>query len=472
MEQLIRNSARENLALLKKSEITPLDLLDALEDRIALVDPQVNSLPTLCFERARDSARRLMESNSKEFPAWHLHGLPLAVKDLQPVAGVRTTWGSPLYKDHIPECSDIGVEVLENNGAVVYAKSNTPEFGAGGNTFNEVFGATRNPWDTRMTCGGSSGGAAVALATGQAWLATGSDLAGSLRTPASFCSVVGFRPSPGRVAAGPPAFLFEGTAVNGPMGRNIADVALMLDAQVGMHPADPRSLPRPGQSFLDAVDNPQKPARVAFSPNLGIAPVDPEVAEICRRAAAKFEQMGCVVEEACPDLGDALEIFQTIRAAWYGLKMQPLLEEHRDMLKPEIIWNIEKGLKLRGLDIARAEQARAALFQRVARFFNTYDLLLCPAVISPPFKLETRYLEELGGVKFDSYVDWLILTLAITVAACPAVSMPAGFTEAGLPVGLQMICASRREDLLFGAASLFEQAAGMAHKTPMDPIVR
>ena len=472
MEQLIRNTARQNIDLLKKREISPLDLLDALEKRIVQVDSQVNCLPTLCFERARDFARRLMENPAGELPAWHLHGMPVAVKDLEAVAGVRTTWGSPIYADHIPERSDICVEILEQNGAAVYAKSNTPEFGAGANTFNEVFGATRNPWDTRMTCGGSSGGSAVALASGQAWLATGSDLGGSLRIPASYCSVVGFRPSPGRVAAGPPVILFEGSAVTGPMARNIADVALMLDAQVGMHPEDPRSLPRPRQSYLDAVDNPQKPLRVAFSPDLGIAPVDPEVVEICRQAAAKFEEMGCVVEEACPDLGDALEVFQGIRASRFGMKMQPLLEKHRDLLKPEVVWNIEKGLKLSCMDIAKAELAWAALYQRVAQFFNSYDLLLCPAVITPPFEVETRYLEEFRGVKFASYVDWLILTLAITVTSCPAVSMPAGFTKSGLPVGLQMVCASRREELLFGAAALFEEAAGMADKTPMNPIVR
>ena len=472
MSDLIRNTARQNLELLKTRQVTPLDLIDALMKRIAEVDQKVNALPTLCLEMARERARVIMELPKEDLPPWHLHGMPVAVKDLEPVAGVRTTWGSPIYADHVPETSDICVQVLEDNGALVYAKSNTPEFGAGANTFNEVFGATLNPWDTRMTCGGSSGGSAVALATGQAWLATGSDLGGSLRIPASFCSVVGLRPSPGRVAGGPPLYIFESSAVKGPMGRNIGDVALMLDAQAGRHPRDLRSLARPRRPFVDCVDNPIKPKRVAFSPDLGLGPVDPEVKEICARAAAKFQEMGCVVEEAHPDLSDALSIFHVTRAAWSGLSTETLLEEHGDKLKPELITEVEKGLRLSAKDLIRAEMARGKLYLRVADFFQKYDLLLCPAVITPPFEVEIRYLEELGGKKFDSYIDWLILTLAITVTACPAASIPAGFTQAGLPVGLQMVAASRREDRLLGAAALFEQAMGLADKVPMDPIVR
>jgi amidase len=472
MDQLIKNTARQNVELLKAGQVSPLELLDAVEKRITEVDSKVNALPTLCLDRARDAAKKIMQLPKDDLPPWHLHGLPLAVKDLEPVKGVRTTWGSPIYKDHVPERSAVGVEMLERSGAVVMAKSNTPEFGAGANTFNEVFGATRNPWDTRMTCGGSSGGSAVALATGQAWLATGSDLGGSLRIPASFCSVVGLRPSPGRVASGPPVHIFESTAVNGPMGRDIADVAMMLDAQIGMHPEDPRSMERPAASFLSCVDNPVKPARIAYSPNLGIAPVDAEVEAVCAKAAARFQELGCEVEEACPDLSDALDIFQGLRAALFSLKMKSLLEQHRDKLKPEVIWNIEKGLKLSWSEVAMAELARGELYQRVAKFFTKYDVLLSPAVICPPFEVEIRYLEELNGVKFKSYIDWLILTLAITMTACPAVSMPAGFTASGLPVGLQMVTASRREDLLIGAATHFEKMMGLDAKLPMDPVVR
>jgi len=468
MTDLTALTAREAVDLLKKKEVSPLELIDAAETRIAAVEPAVNALPTLCLERARRAARAIMDDSS-ERPPHHLHGLPIAVKDLQPVAGVRTTWCSRIYADHVPERSDICVEILEANGAVVAAKSNTPEFGAGANTFNDVFGKTLNPWDTRMSCGGSSGGSAVALATGEIWLATGSDLGGSLRIPGSFCSIVGFRPSPGRVACGPGAMPFDTLPVNGPMGRTVGDVALMLDAWVGLHPEDPRSLPRPARPFVRAADEPVRPKRIAYSPDLGLAPVDPEVREICARAARRFEELGCTVEEAGPALHDALEIFQTLRAARFAARFAPLLEKHRELFKPEIIWNIEKGLEASGPDVARAEMAHGALYHRTAAFFRDYDLLLCPAVITPPFEVETRYLPEFMGVEFDSYIDWLILTLAITLTACPSVSVPAGFTAAGLPVGLQMVAPIRAEDELLGAAALFEEMAGLAGHTPMMP---
>ena len=471
MTDLTALTARQAVDLLKKKEVSPLELIDAAEARIAAVEPAVNALPTLCLDRARQAARAIMDDSS-ERPPHHLHGLPMAVKDLQPVAGVRTTWGSPIYADHIPARSDISVEILEANGAVTVAKANTPEFGAGPNTFNEVFGKTLNPWDTRMTCGGSSGGSAVALATGEVWLATGSDLGGSLRIPGSFCSIVGFRPSPGRVACGPGPMPFDTLPVNGPMGRTVGDVALMLDAWAGMHPEDPRSLPRPPRPFIQAVDEPVRPKRIAYSPDLGLCPVDPEVKEICARAARRFEELGCTVEEASPDLHDALEIFQTLRAARFAARFEPMLEKHRALFKPEIIWNIEKGLTATGPDVARAEMAHGALYHRVAAFFKEYDLLLSPAVITPPFDVNIRSLPEFMGRKFESYIDWAILSLAITITASPAVSVPAGFTAAGLPVGLQMVAPVRAEDELLGAAALFEEMSGLAGCTPMIPKVR
>ena len=274
MNDLVRMTAREAVRRLAAREVSPLELIDAAVERIAEVDGAVNALPTLAVERAREHAARLTASGPPgDAPPGYLHGLPFAVKDLKDVAGVRSTKGSPIYAEHVPERSDFLVENIESQGGVVLAKSNTPEFGAGANTFNEVFGKTRNPWDTRMTCGGSSGGAAVALATGQVWLATGSDLGGSLRIPASFCSVVGLRPSPGRVPHGPKELPFAGLSVEGPMGRTVGDVALFLDTQAsGVHAVDPISLPRPERPFIEAVDAPRTPKRVAYSPDLGIAP--------------------------------------------------------------------------------------------------------------------------------------------------------------------------------------------------------
>src|SRR5882724_415702 len=308
---LVRATACAIVDRLNSGEVTPLDLLDVLEQRIAEVDGKVNALPTLCFDRARAHAKALMQK-----PAGGrglLAGMPIPIKDLTNVERVRTTQGSPIYRDNIPARSDILVDRLEDNGGVIYAKSNTPEFGAGANTFNEVFGATRNPWDLSRSAAGSSGGAAVALATGTAWLAHGSDRGGSLRNPASFCGIVGLRPSIGRVAHTVGAAVDRNLGVKGPMARNVEDVALLLDAMSGEHPADPLSLPVLPTSFLSAARSGSKPKRVAYSPDLGITPVDPEVAAITRKAAERFAEAGAIVEEAHPDLREAHECFHVLR---------------------------------------------------------------------------------------------------------------------------------------------------------------
>ena len=469
MDTLVKLTARQAVELLKKREVTPLELIDAAVHRIEESDGTLNALPTLCVERARSHAEKLTSIEVVDPPPGYLYGLPFAVKDLQDVAGVRSTKGSPIFANHIPERSDYLVETIEEKGGIVLAKSNTPEFGAGGNTFNEVFGKTHNPWNTAMTCGGSSGGSAVALATGQVWLATGSDLGGSLRLPASFCSVVGLRPSPGQVAYGPKSMPFNTLSVDGPMGRTVGDVALFLDAQAGRHPGDPISFPAPELPYVSAVDNAMPPQRVAFSPDLGVASVDSEVREVCAKAARLFEGMGATVEEDTIDLHDADETFQTLRAAQFVGAYASLLDSHRDQLKPEVIWNIEKGLKLTADEIARAELARGALFHRTAEFFRRYDLLLCPAAAVPPFDVDTRYVTEINGVKLENYISWALITYAVTLTACPAISVPCGFTRSGLPVGLQIVGPWAREDVVLSAAALFEQTTGLAAELPMDP---
>jgi amidase len=474
---LITKTATEIHELLKTEAVSPLDLLDALEARISEVDGAVNALPTHCFDRARDNAKAIMAKPIEE--RGMLAGMPVAIKDLSPVAGVRSTWGSPIFEDFIPKRSDCMVETLEDNDALIYAKSNTPEFGAGANTFNEVFGATVNPWDTSKSCAGSSGGSAVALATGQAWMATGSDLGGSLRNPASFCSIVGFRPSPGRVAAGssgpgafPPNLLGipgQPFGVSGPMARNVPDVALLLDAMVGDHRMDPISLPRARESYVDAVAARKLPRKVAFSRDLGITPVHPEVASICEAAAKRFEELGCIVEEAHPDFTDIQDIFQTWRAMSFYVGKKQLLDNHRDQLKPEVIWNIERAAELTVDDFARVELARGRYLARAAAFFEEYDLLLSPATIVPPYPVEQRFVAELGDHKFDNYVEWLSIAYAITLTGHPAVSVPAGFTHDELPVGLQLVGGPRGEADLLSAANLYEELTGYAGLVPMDP---
>jgi amidase len=452
---------------LNAGEVTPLDLLDVLEARIAEVDGTVNALPTLCFDRARTHAKALM--NKPVGDRGLLAGLPVPIKDLTNVAGVLTTQGSPIYRDNVPARSDIMVEHLENQGGVIYAKSNTPEFGAGANTFNEVFGPTRNPWDLSRSAAGSSGGAAVALATGTAWLAHGSDMGGSLRNPASFCGIVGMRPSIGRVAHSPAFKIDRNLTVHGPMARNVEDLALLLDAMSGEHPADPLSLPQLSASFLSAARSGKKPKRVAYSPDLGITPVDPEVAAVTAKAAARFAEAGAIVEQAHPDLREAHECFHVLRAFDFAISKAALLRSKRDQLKPEVIWNIEQGLKLSVEQLERAEAQRVAMNARTLEFFETYDLLLTPATIVAPFPIENRYVAECAGKTFDNYVEWLGIVYAITLVCCPALSLPCGFTASGLPVGLQMVAPPRGEAQLLAGARVLEAILGMRGTTPIDP---
>ncbi len=466
MTDLIRKTATEIVDGLRRGDVTPLDCLDALEKRVGEVDGKVNALPTRCFDRARKAAREMMARPAEARGL--LAGLPVPIKDLADVAGVRCTQGSPIFKDRIAETSDLLVTHLEGNGGIVYAMSNTPEFGAGAQTFNEVFGVTRNPWNTRLSSSGSSGGAAVALATGMAWVAHGSDLGGSLRNPASFCGVVGMRPSPGRVAASVFAKIDSTLGVEGPMARNVEDTALLFDAMVGEEAGDPLCLPSDGTSYLKAVRAGWKPKRVAVSRDLGLPPVDPEVADLVMAAARKLEAEGVIVEQAHPDLRETRECAQTLRALSYA-NMRPLLDQHRDLLKPEVIWNIEKGLRLTGQEIARAEAQRGDMFRRMRTFFDTYDLLLCPTTIVPPFPVEQRSVSECNGVKFDTYVDWLMIVHAITLTCCPAISIPCGFTEAGLPVGLQIVAPGRAEARLLAGARFMEQVLALGAITPIDP---
>lgn len=466
-QELVRATACAVVDQLNSGKVTPLDLLDALEQRIAEVDGKVNALPTLCFDRAREHARALMQKPLGQRGL--LAGLPIPIKDLTAVAGVLTTQGSPIYKENIPARSDITVEHLEANGGVIYAKSNTPEFGAGANTFNEVFGATRNPWDTSRSAAGSSGGAAVALATGTAWLAQGSDMGGSLRNPASFCGVVGLRPSIGRVARTPAFKIDRNLTVNGPMARNVEDLALLLDAMSGEHPADPLSMPLLPNSFRSAARSGNKPKRVAYSPDLGITPVDPEVAAITRKAAERFAEAGVIVEEAHPDLREAHECFHVLRAFDFAISKAALLRDKRDQLKPEVIWNIEEGMKLTVEQLARAEAQRVAMAARTLEFFKTYDLLLAPATIVAPFPVEQRYVAECAGKKFDNYVEWLGIVYAITLTCCTALSLPCGFTASGLPVGLQMVAPAHGEAQLLAGARVLEDILGVHSTTPIDP---
>ncbi len=469
MNELIKMTAEQAVEALKTKQVKPEELINAAIDRIRETDSSINALPTLAEERARQHAALLERTSSDNSKRGYLHGLPIAVKDLKDVLGVRTTKGSRAFENNIPERSDFMVENLEDKGAIVLAKSNTPEFGAGATTFNDVFGRTHNPWNIAMTCGGSSGGTAAALAAGQIWLGTGSDLGGSLRIPASFCSVVGIRPSPGRIAAGPKDNPFATLSVDGPMARNVGDLALALDAMAGVNSSDPLSLPAPEIPYANSVKSPILPRKVGYSPDLGISTVHSEVRRIAETSIAHFEQIGSHVQEAAMDLSGAKDVFHVLRAHQYLGSLGELVKESGDLIKPEVIWNVDQGRDQTVERVASAERARADIFYKTASFFDEYDLLVTPTVIVPPFSVELRYVTDVEGVHFDDYISWLVMCSSLSLTACPIISIPCGFTEEGLPVGVQIMAPRGREDLLLGAASLFEQSTGLGDIVPIDP---
>jgi amidase len=469
-DDLIRLTATEAVARLKRRDISPLDLIDAAAARIAAVEPAVNAIPTLCLDRARDHAKRLMAGEGAEHashPGW-LGGLPVTIKDLTDVAGVRTTYGSPIFRDHVPTASHPLVERIESLGGIVIGKSNTPEFGAGGSTFNEVFGRTRNPWNTALTCGGSTGGGAVSVATGEAWLAHGSDHAGSLRRPGTYCSVVGLRPSPGRVTRGTSNNLFAPLSVQGPMGRCVADVALFLDTMAGWDIRDPLTYDAPAVPYAASLA--PRPLRIGYTTDFnGALPVDRETRAICEAAVRRFTEAGCTVEDAAPDLAALQDAFLVLRSQHFVVDRELQLQTHRDLLKPDIIWNTERGLKATPSQLAWADRERAAWYRRLVAFFGQYDVLVTPGAATPAFDVMLRHPETIAGRALENYVAGSMLNAAITLAGCPAVAVPCGFDQYGRPIGLQIAAPPRQDALALQAAALFENLAGLDRLVPIDP---
>jgi amidase len=467
MNDLIKMTATEAVALLRKKEVSPSDLVEASIARIEAVDETVNALPTRCFERARKQARALEKVRTHEDPR-SLCGLPIAVKDYNDVGGVTTTYGSPLFANNVAAESDATVARLESNGAIPIAKANVPEW-AGGHTFNPVFGTTRNPWNPDLSAGGSSGGSGAALAAGLVWLATGNDLGGSLRTPASFNGVVGLRPGPGVVPRPRRLPSFDVLWVEGPMGRCVSDVAMMLDAGCGADLSDPLSFDASGDLFQDGLADVKILRRVAFSPDLGLVPMTPEVAGTCEKATRHFGDLGAEVTDDVPDFSTAMDGFQTLRATLVATMMGPLLEAHRQDIAPEIVGNIERGLKLSVADVFVAERARVELYQRMHKFFETHDFLICPTASITPFPIEQRYVEEINGQACETYIDWFAITCAITMTSCPTLSLPCGMSASGMPIGMQIVGKPRGEKNLLRAAFQLEQRLGMAQRLPVGP---
>ena len=442
-------------------DISPVEVLEALLKRIEQINPTINAVCTLDADNARMAASLAEAAVKRGGRVGALHGVPILVKDLTNTAGIRTTFGSQIFANNVPTEDAALVERLKNAGAIILGKTNTPEFGAGANTFNNIFGITRNPWNSALTPAGSSGGSAAALAAGMCHLATGSDLGGSLRTPASFCGVVGFRPTPGRVSSYPTNMLWEQLSVNGPMARSVGDVALMFSVMAGQDERLPFSVQSNPGEFTRAVQKPSiKGAKVAWSADLGFAPMDEEVSDICLQAARLFSsELGCTLDAASPDLHDAPEIFQTLRASQMATNFSQYLGQWREQMQPNLVWNIEKGLNLSALEVGQATIGLGALWQRARSFFQNYDFLITPAASTTPFPVETISPPYVGGRKMETYVDWLGIAYGITLTGLPAIVVPCGRSSTGMPVGLQIVGRRMGEAALLRAAAAFEQVS-------------
>jgi amidase len=459
-------SAVEMARLIRKKKLSAREALAEHLKQIERVNPRVNGIVTLVAEMAQKAAARADEMQAGGKSLGPLHGLPAAHKDLRETRGIRTTFGSPLFRNYVPTENDLIVDRLQRAGAITLGKTNTPEFGAGSQTFNTIFGATRNPWDLTKTCGGSSGGAAVALACGLVPVADGSDTGGSLRNPASFCNIVGFRPTGGRVPDPKAAFAWSTLTTNGCLGRSVEDLAFVLSTIAGPDPRSPLSINEPGALFARPLGRSFKGARVAWFKDLGGVPFDSRVRSVVDASRATFEALGCIVEQAEPDFAAAEISFPVLRAWSSAVAHGGQLREHPAAFKDTLKGEIEEGLRLSGAEVARAERARAQLWRNFQAFLTKYEYFVLPTVQLPPFDIDTPWPTEIAGVKFTNYIDWMKSCWYISATGNPAASVPGGFTPEGLPVGVQIVGRNGEDFSVLQLAHAFEEAAGFSRKRP------
>jgi amidase len=463
LDDICFKPARALARLLRARKISATEVMRAFIAQIERVNPQVNAIVTFLPEEALKAAKALDRKRDFSKP---FAGLPIAIKDVIMTKGVRTTWGSLVYKDHVPTEDHIMAERLKAAGAILVGKTNTPEFGAGSQTFNKVFGATRNPYDLSKTCGGSSGGAAVAVACGMVPFADGGDFAASLRNPGNYCNVIGFRPSTGRVPAYPHPYPWSNQSELGPMARTVSDAAFLLSVQAGPDRRAPTSISEPGTIFNKPLARNFRKTRIGWSRDLGGLPVEPAVTGVLEKHRRTLKDLGCIVEDAEPDFSGATEAFESLRALTWLHRGGALLKDHRDKLKDTVIWNTEEGFKRSAADIARAENLRTAMYHRMRVFLEKYDFFACPVNQLPPFPVELDYPREIAGVKMTNYLDWMKSCYYITITGHPAISVPAGFTEDGLPVGIQIVGRYRDDFGVLQLAHAFEEATQVWKRRP------
>ncbi len=468
-EELCYTPAHQIAELVKNKKISPVEVIETFIRRIEEINPKINAYCTVAGDYALEKARQAEEAVMSGGPVGALHGVPVSIKDVTLTKGIRTTFGSKLYKDYVPDVDSAVVERLKAAGAIILGKTNTPEFAAGGSTYNDLFGATCTPWNLDYNSGGSSGGSAAAIAAGLCPIAGGNDLGGSLRIPASFCGVVGLRPSPGRVPAYPNELNWDTMSLEGPMARSVSDVALMLDVINGMDKRSPVAQLTKEESFFGStVISREHSFKIAWSDNLNLTPVDEEVLSIARGSIDLFKAMGCSVREDNPDFSGLQETAAVLRGVRYAALYQDELDnpEFISVVNPNIIGNARQGLALSGGSIARAEKHRSDLWDKMLEFFTKYDLLVTPTVPVKPFLADTAFPTEINGRAMDSYIDWIMLTYAFSVTGLPAISIPCGWTKEGFPVGLQIAGKPGSEREVLIAAALCEKANPWQDRKP------
>ena len=456
MGELCDLGAVELRQLIGQKAISPVELLESCLARIEAINPLLNAVTATAIDRAKQEAKAAEQAVMSGAALGLLHGLPIGIKDLNETAGLKTTWGSPLYKDYVPEKDERMVAAVRRAGAIVVGKTNVPEFGAGANTNNPVWGPTGNPFDTTRICGGSSGGSAVALATSMLPTCTGSDTGGSLRIPAAFCGVVGFRPSPGLVASERRPLGWTPISVQGPMGRNVADTLLLLQAQISDDSRDPLAARVDPAEFKAVTPVDLSTLRVAVSEDLGGAPIDRRIRETFRERVGLIKHVfkSCAVRD--PDMADADEAFAIIRAQNFLAAHKDRYENHRDKLGPNIVANYEQGLAMSAADVARGHLMQTRIYRAFQSLFDDVDLLICPTVSIPPFPLEQRYCAEIDGKKLPTYFSWLAPTYYLTLTGHPCISLPCGLEPTGTPFALQICGPVRRDKFVLDAAHAIE----------------
>jgi amidase len=459
LNEICFTPASQLARLIRSRKLSATEVVKAFIAQIERVNPKVNAIVTFVPELALKAAKKADRKS-------RYAGLPIAYKDLMPTKGIRTTFGSLIYKENVPGENGALVDRLSAAGVVTLGKTNTPEFGAGSQTFNKMFGATKNPYDLTKTCGGSSGGAAAAVASGMLPFADGGDLAASLRNPGNYCNVVGFRPTPGRVSAHPESNVWNTLSTLGPIARTVSDCAFLLSGMAGPDPRAPTTLSESGDVFLKPLGRNFKKTRIAWSRDLGGLPMEPAVTAVFDLQKSIFKSLGCIVEETEPDFSGATESFETLRAVGFFHKVGPLMKDHQDKLKDTVIWNVEEGRRRSAEDVARAEVLRSALFHRMRKFLETHDFFVCPVNQLAPYPVTTEWPREVAGVKMTNYLDWMKSCYYITITSHPAISVPAGFTPGGLPVGIQIVGRFRDDFGVLQLAHAFEQATQAWKRRP------